>query len=225
MQCARRGTSSFEPLFLSRFRSRWRHFAPLALLFFLVAASRAEENGDGLNPTQERIKNEILRLDGDWEPRLIGFIGPKFTQRHYEMLEHMDGVENLALMNLTVPKGAFDSIAKLRTLRWIEITDCKFPCEEIAALRRIPKLSKITIEGFDADVKLTKDGIESLSEIENLSTLELNGVEIPPNSVETLAKLKHLETLSVSAESHIDDAEIARVRKALPHCDVQISGK
>ena len=94
-----------------------------AVVVFTLAWLTKPVRGEELTATQELIKAEILRLGGDWEPRLVGFIGPRFTAHHFEMLEHMTGIENVEMLNVSVPPTAYASIAKMRTVRWLEVQE------------------------------------------------------------------------------------------------------
>jgi hypothetical protein len=177
--------------------------------------------GADLTVTQELIKNEIIRLGGDWEPRLVGFIGPRFTARHYEMLEHLTCVESVHLINVNVPPSAFSSIAKASAVRRLDIQNGSCSAEGIEALGRLPHLSRVILEG----VAITKKGMESLSQLETLEHLVLDDVDVPPNSLGTLAKMRGLHSLYIATDAHIDKHEIEKLKASLPRCEIDVTGK
>lgn len=201
---------------LARRATVW--IALVALGFTATPCIGADITAD-LTVIQRLIVHEILRLGGDWEPHLIGFEGPRFTDRHYEMLEHMTGIHTLALQKVHVPPSAFSSIAKMSTVHIVEIQDCSCSAEGIEALRRLPKLRWVYLE----EVKLTKKGMESLSQLDKLEELDLDDVDMPPKSLNLLAKMRGLKKLFVFARPDPDKHEIEQLKASLPNCDVEVS--
>ncbi|KAA0142888.1 hypothetical protein FYZ48_00425 [Gimesia chilikensis] len=74
-----------------------------------------------LTVTENLIRQEIIRLDGDWEsgakPAFVSFRGDKFTSRHFEMLTHLPAMKYFHADGCAVNPFALACLTQVRHLQ------------------------------------------------------------------------------------------------------------
>ena len=69
----------------------------------------------------------------------------------------------------------------------------------------------------------TKKGVDSLSQLHQVEDLDLDDVDLPPNSLGMIARMQGLKSLDIITKSYIDRLEIDELKSRLPKCAVEIT--
>ena len=155
-----------------------------SMFLFLQQNSLAQ-----LTATEQLIRKEIVRLGGDWEgqskPILVEFIGPRFDVCKFEMLTHLKG------------------------LNFLSVSDCNTPTQAIHCISQIEDLKELQI----INSKVDGSSFSNLANCRNLSSIQLDGVDISPSFLDELIKLKNLRKLTVrnSTVPEKFDTEVAKM--------------
>ncbi|QDU07527.1 hypothetical protein [Gimesia aquarii] len=100
-----------------------------------------------LTVTEDLIRQEIVRLGGDWEsgekPKLVSFIGDKFESRHFEMLTHLPTLEGFYVDTCAIDEFAMSCLSQLHQLKRLDIVECKLEPKSLSLLRSNRELKQI----------------------------------------------------------------------------------
>ena len=119
--------------------------------------------------TQRLIRQEILRLDGEWEgdlPKRICFTGEKFASDHFEMLAHC---------------------TELDWLGFISISECK--AEDLKHLGNLQALRRIDF--YESDCLL--EGLKFLANCRSLTEIRIESKIVDANALNSLASIRSLQ--------------------------------
>jgi hypothetical protein len=70
------------------------------------------------------------------------------------------------------------------------------------------------------ETKITDAGLKDIAKLQNLTDLDLSRNQITDAGLKDIAKLQNLKGLDLNF-TKITDAGVAKLRKALPKCDIQ----
>ena len=153
-----------------------------------------------LTVTQDLIRREVIALDGIWEGagnrvRLVAFLGPKFTNGHFEMLEHLQTIEQFYCSEVPAKPECLKALSATKGLRYVEIVGCG---QLIDGLPLVGQDNLKEIELLRAnDCKVSTTVFETIQIMTKLKTLELSDVEFKPADIRLLEQLKSLKQLVV----------------------------
>ena len=122
-------------------------------------------------------------------------IGPKFDMKKIACLDHLVGLRNVCFVNNRIDVH--------------EVTVCKFP----------QSLKMVSFTGL----VIRDDNITQLLKFKNLESLIIwtERDALSDRSVDTLLQLEKLKYLRIGDESNLSAAGFARLRKGLPHCEIE----
>ncbi|QDU02112.1 hypothetical protein V6x_18130 [Gimesia chilikensis] len=148
-----------------------------------------------LTVTENLIRQEIIRLGGDWEsgakPAIVSFRGDKFTSRHFEMLTHLPAMKYFHADGCAVDPFALACLTQVRQLDRLDIVNCQLKTTSFSLLRGNRELREIL---FDS-------------------------VVIPETLLNELAQLQQLRKITLIECQGITGKQLATLKSALP--DVQ----
>ena len=124
----------------------------------------------------------------------------------------------ITLLNLHGTKttdALLKEVAKLQQLEqlWLEgtqITD--------EGLKEVAKLQNLI--GLGLPPQITDEGLKEVAKLRNLTNLGFIDTKITDEGVKEVAKLRNLTYLNLSG-TQIADANIAKLKKALPNCEIE----
>lgn len=141
-----------------------------AVIGSLFCIAFAQADGQ-LTVTEQLIRQEVLRLGGDWEssakPKLVGFLGDKFESKHFEMLTHLPTVKWFAAHDCPIDSFALACISQIRQLERIDIVRCRLESECLSLLKSNRELKTIKFDSTTVSEKL----IDELSQLTGLKNI------------------------------------------------------
>jgi hypothetical protein len=137
------------------------------------------------------------------------------------------------------------NIAQLKELKSLELRSCYITDNGLSALSGMTKLENLDLGNCN---QITDDGFQKLKGLTKLQTLDLGGTSITDQSIKQLAQMKDLQSLSLPymnltdasvkslatlsklkflqlSESGISAAGLAKLKSALPGCQIEWSPK
>ncbi len=195
----------------------------LCLMLFLPTTfpgPNTDTSGFGqLTATEALIRQEIVRLGGDWEsgtrPQLVGYLGPKFQSRHFEMLTHLPNVAFFAAHDTEFDGYGLSCISRIRNIGVIEIVRCRVSTGSLSILRANRQLTSLLVES----ALVRDDFFEDFSELVNLRTIDFVDMYIPDVLVDELAKMNWLKECGFTNCRGLSEDAMFRLKKALPHTE------
>lgn len=141
-----------------------------------------------LTVTENLIRQEIIRLGGDWEsgakPALVSFRGDKFTSRHFEMLTHLPALKYFHADGCTVDPFTLACLTQVRQLYRLDIVNCHLKTTSFSMLRGNRELREILFES----VNLPEPLLTELAQLRQLRKITL--IDCPGISGKQLSALK-----------------------------------
>jgi hypothetical protein len=172
--------------------------------------------------TEELIHAEIMRLGGEWEgykaPVRLAFTGKKFTERHFEMLEHIHPFPMLSLAQVEIGPDAMESISKLTSLKDLFIQQSTLASKGSDKISRLKSLTSLELH----ECKVAPEWIRAIGEVPSLRRLLLYEVDLPSDTLEIVAHLKNLEHLDIDSPREFKAKEIETLKAKLPRCKITI---
>lgn len=205
---------------------------PVVILMNVLLVASASGQTSALRTLAEQPKAQrnavirILELGGDWElpskTVLIGFIGEKFTNETFSLLEPLTDLKHLAFFSIPADDAAFAHCKKLTNVEWLQIADCKFDGTGLRHLSGCKKLRIVYIE----ETPITDEALEAIAKHPSIETLNIEHCEIPSKITRT-GVLK-LATLKNAKQIYIDMAEDpagleAEMKALLPNCELSFT--
>jgi len=176
----------------------------LCVIFLGFLLSTTEAFGQ-LTATEDLIRKEIDRLGGAWEgqiePAMGEFIGPRFDARQFEMLSHLKTVRILCIHNCDVPAEAIHRIAQMEGLEHLEITNSKVDGACISHLKNNRKLKTLQIK----NVNISDAFVAGLTNLPNLQELYVDYSIVPQDfdgEILKMTSLKKCEFFCVVSNTH-----------------------
>ena len=175
--------------------------------------------------TTSLIRQEVVRCGGEWEGnlniKLLGFIGKKFTNEHFEMLSHLRGIEWFYC----------DAIEGDSTqLRWLYDQEHLKRMDLLASgnlvnglglmgTRVLGRIEKLRIE----KCTLSTESLTNIAKMGVLETAEFLDVTIDDvSSLTLLTKCENLKSLEIAATHPVDAEIVRRLRQTLKKCAIQV---
>ncbi|PHS04154.1 MAG: hypothetical protein COA78_16985 [Blastopirellula sp.] len=174
-----------------------------------------------LTATENLIRLEILRLDGDWEsgskPKLVGFLGQRFKSPHFEMLTHLPSTEWFSAQYCTeVDNFAIKCISSIISLKRLDFVGCEINTTCMSLLQSNRELRQLLIE----DSQLSDsafDGITQLSQVEILWLDDADLSEVSDISLEHMSRMSSLKECSLSGCTGMTAERFEKLKTALPN--------
>jgi internalin A len=134
-------------------------------------------------------------------------------------------------------------LAPIATLRQLDLEECRIDGSGLDALRSLPALDDLNLQGTDltddglavvsklphlrflraGETRATGAGLKWLVGMRSLEALDIVGLSLERADLEKLHGLSKLRDLSLSPPHGEESAaEIARLRAALPKCEVRV---
>jgi hypothetical protein len=193
------------------------------LSLFTTIDLQAVSFDDGWSVTESLIRDEIIRLGGEWEggavPARVGFIGARFSERHFEMLEHLRPFRMLTLHTVDVGPDAMKSISKLASLEKLHIEESTLASQGSVKLSGLKMLTSLKLY----ECKVDPHWIGAVGEIPSLKHLSLERVDLPPETLEIVGRLRNLENLNINSSREFKAEEIEKLKAKLPRCKIEVS--
>lgn len=172
-----------------------------------------------LTVTESLIRQEILRLGGDWEsgtkPKLIGFLGENFESEHFEMLTHLPSVEFFIVQECPVDDFAIKCLSSVAALKRLDFVRCDFDATCLSLLRSNRELRALRFE----ETRLCDKAMRELTRVTQIEILEFSDVDLSGVSDETfdrLARMSSLKSLTIWNCKGLTAARIERLKSAVP---------
>lgn len=172
--------------------------------------------------------------------RMLKIGGPKIDDSVLELVATMDNLTGLSLDNCAIADAGIAKLGRLPLVdltiyQCTKVTDkglevlasyrelCDLTLSDVGAngtaLAKLPHPEKL-ISLDMAQSRITDAEVAHLARLTNLETLDLSQTELTDAAVDTLSKLTSLKRLTLT-QTKISEAGTARLRKALPKCEVR----
>jgi len=190
------------------------------MLFTLPFLNPAEAQ---LTYTQDLIREEIIRLGGEWEGsdavKRICFAGELFKTEHFEMLSHCSGLEWFEAHDIRLcDKDALKHLLQIRSLIRVDLLGAGDLAD---GLEHIPvkcsKLEEVRVEAKHLSI----EAFSALQKVQSLRHLSLEVGSLEREQCELVSRMKQLKYLYI--ESSLDPAVEKSIRDALINCEVVMS--
>ena len=193
----------------------------LSIMLFTLPLQNSAEGQ--LTYTQNLIREEIIRLGGEWEGsdavKRICFAGESFKTEHFEMLSHCSGLEWFSAHDIRLcEKDALKHLLQIRSLVRVDLLgagDLANGLEHIPV--RCSKLEEVNVEAKH----LNMEAFSALQKVQSLRRLSLEVGSLEREQWELLSRMTQLKYLYI--ESSLDPAVEKRIRDALVNCEVVIT--
>ncbi|MBI1249054.1 hypothetical protein GC197_14580 [bacterium] len=156
-----------------------------------------EQSYGQLTVTEDLIRQEIIRLGGDWEsgakPTMVCFLGKKFESRHFEMLTHLPSVKFFHTDGCPIDQFAFACLSQVRQLERLDIKNCR----------------------------LASKGISLLQANRELKELRFESVIVSDELIEEVGTIKHLNLVVFSDCKGMTHVQLKKLKIALPDAIVE----
>ena len=163
---------------------------------------------------KEALKNRVrdLRLSDPF-----GF-SPKLKRLDLQPLQSADTsfIKTLALPSNDLKD---EDLEPIQALQLDSLDAHENDLHDLHALKNMQSLKSLDLSSCG----INSDGIEVISKLPNLDSLNLDGTDFVVGSLKKLAALKKLKTLQLHACQGISPSELAFLKKELPHCEVATS--
>jgi hypothetical protein len=116
--------------------------------------------------------------------------------------------------------GELPSVAKLRTLQWLDLGHTRVSdagLEHLAALKQLKHLDLI-------GTTISSNGLGHLRALHALESLRIDDRVLLENGLESLKSLPALRLLVIK-KATLDEASIRRIKRELPHCEIILYGE
>jgi hypothetical protein len=149
-----------------------------------------------LTVTESLIRQEILRLDGDWEsgakPKLIAFLGQKFDSPKYEMLTHLPTVETFSAQECRkIDNFAIKCLSTIIFLKRLDFVRCEIDATCMSLLGSNRELREITFE----EIQLKESVMDGITQLKQVETLIFNNVDLSLVSDDTIDRVSRMNSL------------------------------
>ena len=146
----------------------------------------------------------------------LGIYGSKVND---EGLKHLAKMPQLERLQLCIPELKGDGLAhleKLQSLTHLSLGSSGIGDNALRFLKPLMQLQYLNI----SETRITNDGLVHLTELKNLEHIVLDKTQVDDNGIEHLTSLKKLTRLDIR-KTKITPLGIAKLKQALPHCDVR----
>lgn len=179
-----------------------------------------------LTLTERLIRKEVMESGGQWEGSdrvpLLGFIGERFTDEHFEMLSHIRAIEWFHASELKVESESLRWLYGQPMLTKLDLIDTGNLIDGLHLLGA-SVLGRLEIVRI-AETKLSRKNLSCISSMRRLKELEALDVEVEVEALRMLTSCKRLKRLEISPTNTIPIPVIEELRKALPECEIRIGG-
>jgi hypothetical protein len=134
-------------------------------------------------------------------------------------LSDLDSMQELILRNNELGQTQLKYLPKLTNLIVLDIGRCQIKNDGLAKLKDLPKLWQLDL-GKNA---INDDGLKYLTGLTHLYALGLEETSVTVDCIRYLKQPPELGIVTISLSKNFSQSDLARVRKALPHCNVNDS--
>lgn len=134
-----------------------------------------------------------------------------------KMLRNTPNLERLSLRRTPLNDAGMGYVEELPELELLDVSSTDITDEATPYLSRLPKLNVLRLE----NTRITDAGLEKLRNMKGLEELDLGLTLVTPSSIPVLTRLNLTDRLVVP--NRWPEAEIERLRRSLPGCDVSRS--
>jgi len=143
------------------------------------------------------------------------------TAEDIVQFKHLDHLYNLNCDSVGTMTKVLLKLAPSNSLGTLAMERCNLTDSDLAIIAQIKTLTELHIEGNTA---ITEKGLAELATLPVLRTIYLDAINLPPNTISTLSKFKHLTRLRFN-ESGWTESQVKRLKSLLPHdCIISNSG-
>ena len=126
-----------------------------------------------------------------------------FTDADFYLISRLEGLELLWLREMTIPPRAFEQLAGMPKLTWIEIKSCDGVTND--TLRQLASCRGLTELQLNTRAESTAEGFAHLPALNSLKRLDVRGPAVPNDVAAELARCKALESLSIAGSAFSDE--------------------
>ncbi|HJT30451.1 MAG TPA: hypothetical protein VJ783_00185 [Pirellulales bacterium] len=139
----------------------------------------------------------------------------------FPAIENMPALQTVSLEGTEIGDATLPRLARLRRLRFLNLSETKITDKGAAELNRLSCLTTLWICPSDAptDESVSDAGLKQLRGLRELKSLALGGSGITDASIAVLAEFKHLRELYLLDTAITADGWV-RLRNSLPDCEV-----
>ncbi|MFT5526005.1 MAG: hypothetical protein ACI9HK_003975, partial [Pirellulaceae bacterium] len=132
------------------------------------------------------------------------------------LTRQMPNLTWLDLKGTKITSAALTQIQRLPALTWLDVSETAVGDTPAIRFAELPGLQILTL----SQTQITDATIRALSPLQNLEQLEIAETQTTDAAVDTLITLRNLTELDVR-ETGITEAGVARIRGALPACNIR----
>lgn len=151
-----------------------------------------------------------------------GFEKHRVGERGLKALAALPNLQNLNLYGNSITDSSLEPLAGHRHLQRLNLSLTRVTDEGLRHLTSLKQLRELTLlysEGF-AGPKITDRGVQLISTLSDLESLNLVGARITDASTEGLVQLAKLKQLSI-AGTGLTASSVSNLQRALPDCQIR----
>jgi len=176
-----------------------------------------------LTVTENLIRQEILRLNGDWEsgskPKLVAFLGKEFKSNHYEMLSHLPTLEYFFVQNGSVVDNyAVKCLSTVTSLKRLDFVRCEFDTTCLSLLDSNRDLRELNFEEVNFTDSLLH-GMTQLNRVEKLTLSHVDLSDVADKSIDRIARMESLKKCQIWDCRGVSSERIKQLTREFPNIE------
>ncbi len=191
-----------------------------AVILLPMANAPAEDS-----VTERLIREEVMRLDGEWESdgksiKLLAFTGGEFRSEHLEMLSHLETVEWFYCESVDVNRDDMRWLHSQTHMKQLDLLDSGEAVNGLALLgnRVLSKIERIRLSNCELDDAV----LNEIKKMTSLETAEFLDVIVEAQSLSKLSACSKLKKLDIQATNHVDPIILRNLQSKLVNCEVSV---
>jgi internalin A len=164
------------------------------------------------------LSPEGLKVLADFRQlKSLEIVSTRIDDAAMKAIGALNSLENFLLWSAAEPGVSFDHLGGLRSLKYFRTNEA-IPSSAIRQLAKLQHLERLS----DELVLVTDNDLAHLARLPKLQLLVLGGSKLTPQCLPSLAKMKSLRQLFVTAEIPIDAEAWQALGESLPECKISL---
>jgi len=172
---------------------------------------------DGLYILREDIACEGLKGLAKYPLKFLKINDTPVTEPAYHSIANIKSLQKVALTEMDVSSKQLQVLNALPKLETIDLTNSKLGLGTLATLGSFSQVSEIILLGVK---NLGADEFTKFSNLNGLRTLDLSYSSVSSQDLKVLENLKGLEKLSIKGCSALSPESIVELKAKLPECKI-----
>jgi len=149
--------------------------------------------------------------------RCLGLTGTRITDRAIATIgKARNEIETFWLHGTAVTSAAGDSLARLRRLRILEMSDTRFGDEGVRSIASLERLARLLLDG----TPITDVALQYIAGMKTIGYLDVTGTQITDSGLAALHECMSLRRVIVD-RTRVTRAGAIALKRANPGCEVQ----